>query len=106
MPVQYMDEGFRPHMDRGFKAALIRLETSSLDVDPDGETAQHSRAMVEHVLTLESEPIPAVTAELFAEAIAVADAIREAQGKRPVTPARAGTFWEVLKELIDSVREQ
>jgi hypothetical protein len=106
MPIQYMDEGFRPHMDRGFKAASALLEPSSVGLDLDGETAQRSRAMVQHVLALESEPVPAVTAELFAEVITVAGAIREAQGRRLVSPSRAGAFREILKELIDSIRER
>jgi hypothetical protein len=42
---------------------------------------------------------------MFAEAIAVADAIREAQGPRPVTSFAARDYWEV-KKLIDSVRER
>jgi hypothetical protein len=57
-------------------------------------------------LSLEPERVPAITAELFAEAITVADAVREAQGRGPVTSYRARDFWEILKELIDSVIEK
>jgi hypothetical protein len=62
-------------------------------------------AMVEHILALEPERVPAVTAELFAEAIAVANAMRQTQGRGPVTSFRARDFWEILKDLIDSVLE-
>lgn len=93
-------------MDRGFQTAKTRLEPSRLDWDQDGESAKHSRALVEHILALEPERVPAVTAELFAEAIAVANAVRQAQGRGPVTSFRARDFWEILKDLIDSVLEQ
>lgn len=106
MTIQYMDDGFAPHVDRGFATARTRLEPSRLAEDQDGDTAKHSRALVEHILALESERVPAVTAELFAEAIAVANAVRQAQGRGPVTSFRARDFWEVLKDLIDSVLEQ
>jgi hypothetical protein len=106
MAIQYMDNGFGPHLDRGFATAKTRLEPGGLGLDRDGETEKHSRAMVEHVLAQEPERVPAITAELFAEAIAVADAVREAQGRGPVTSFRARDFWEILKDLIDSVLEQ
>jgi hypothetical protein len=106
MPIQYMDEGFGGYVKRGFQAASERLEPSKLEVDPGGERGQHSRSMVEHILALEAERVPAVTAELFAEAIAVADAVREDQGKGLVTSFRARDFWEILKELVDSVLDQ
>ena len=106
MTIQYMDDGFAPHVDRGFDTAKARLEPSRLRTDRDGEIGKHSRAMVEHILSLESERVPAVTAELFAEAIAVANAVRQAQGRGPVTSLRARDFWEILKDLIDSVLEQ
>ncbi len=102
MTIQYMDDGFAPHMDRGFASAKTRLEPSRLSLDQGGETEGHSRALVEHVLALEPERVPAVTAELFAEAIAV----RQAQGRGPVTSFRARDYWEILKDLIDSVLEQ
>jgi hypothetical protein len=101
-----MDNGFGPHVDRGLQAATARLEPSLLNVDSGGERGQHSRDMIEHILALESERVPAVTAELFAEAIAVADAVREAQGRGPVNSFRARDFWEILKDLIDSVLEK
>lgn len=106
MTIQYMNNGFAPHVDRGFEAATSRLEPSTLGWNQDGETAKHSRAMVEHILASEPERVPAVTAELFAEAIAVANAVRQAQGRGPVTSFRARDFWEILKDLIDSVVEQ
>jgi hypothetical protein len=106
MTIQYMDDGFAPHMDRGFASAKTRLEPSGLSLDQGGETEGHSRALVEHVLALEPERVPAVTAELFAEAIAVANAVRQAQGRGPVTSFRARDYWEILKDLIDSVLEQ
>ncbi|MEV8151050.1 hypothetical protein AB0O52_23300, partial [Arthrobacter sp. NPDC080073] len=59
-----------------------------------------------HILSLEAERVPAITAELFAEAIAVTDTVREAQGRGPVTSYRARDFWEILKELVDSVLDQ
>lgn len=106
MTIQYMDDGFAPHVDRGFETARTRLEPSRLVGDLGGETAQHSRALVEHVLALEPERVPAVTAELFAEAIAVANAVRQAQGRGPVRSFRARDVWEILKDLIDGVLEQ
>lgn len=106
MKIQYMDDGFAPHVDRGLKTAMTRLEPDRPVGDQGGETAQHSRALVEHILALEPERVPAVTAELFAEAIAVANAVRQAQGRGPVTSFRARDFWEILKDLIDSVLEQ
>lgn len=106
MTIQYMDDGVTPHIDRGFETAKTRLEPSRLGWGQDSETVKHSRAMVEHILALEPERVPAVTAELFAEAIAVADAVRQAQGRGPVTSFRARDFWEILKDLIDSVLEQ
>lgn len=106
MTIQYMDDGFAPHMDRGFASAKTRLEPSRLGWDQDGETEAHSRALVEHVPALEPERVPAVTAELFAEAIAVANAVRQAQGRGPVSSFRARDYWEILKDLIDSVLEQ
>lgn len=106
MSILYMDEGFDPHMDRGFESASTRLEHSGLRLEPGGDTEQHSRELVRHILGLEPERVPAITAELFAEAIAVADAVREAQGRGPVTSYRARDFWEILKELIDSVLDQ
>jgi hypothetical protein len=105
MALQYMDDGFAPHVDRGFATAKTRLEPSRLSFQDD-DTESHARAMVEHVLALEAERVPAVTAELFAEAVAVANAVRQAHGKGPVTSFRARDFWEVLKDLIDSVLEQ
>ncbi|GAA5199875.1 hypothetical protein GCM10023346_40680 [Arthrobacter gyeryongensis] len=106
MSILYMDKGFGPHVDRGFESASTRLERSGLHPEPAGETEQHSRELVRHILTLEPERVPAVTAELFAEAIAIADTVREAQGRGPVTSYRARDFWEILKELIDSVLDQ
>lgn len=106
MAIQYMDDGFAPHVDRGFATAKTRLEPSRLSFHQDDETESHARAMVEHVLAMEAERVPAVTAELFAEAVAVANAVRQAQGRGPVTSFRARDFWEVLKDLIDSVLEQ
>lgn len=50
--------------------------------------------------------VPGVTAELFAEAIAVANTLRQAQGKGPVTSFQGRDFWEILKDLVDSVLEQ
>lgn len=105
MTIEYMDDGFAPHMDRGFEAARTRLQPGKLGRD-QGETDKHSRAMVEHILSLEPERVPAVTAELFAESIAVANAVRQAQGRGPVTSFRARDFWEILKDLVDSVVEQ
>lgn len=67
MTTQYMEDGFAPHVDRGFATARTRLEPSRLVGDQGGETAQHSRALVKHILALEPERVPAVTAELFAE---------------------------------------
>lgn len=106
MTIQYMDDGVAPHVDRGFATARTRLEPSRLDAVPGGEAEKHSRALVEHILALDPEGVPAVTAELFAEAIAVANAVREAQGKGPVTSFRARDFWEILKDLIDGVLER
>ena len=106
MAIQYMDEGFAPHVDRGLATARSRLEPSRLGPDQNGEAEKHSRSMVEHILALEPERVPAVTAELFAEAIAIANAVRQAQGRGPVTSFRARDFWEILKDLIDSVLEQ
>ncbi|MCT9625979.1 hypothetical protein HWD94_12725 [Pseudarthrobacter equi] len=107
MTIQYMDDGFAPHVDRGFETAKTRLEPNRLGrPDQDRETQKHTRAMVEHILALEPERVPAVTAELFAEAIAVANALRQAQGKGPVTSFRARDFWEILKDLIDNVLER
>lgn len=104
MTIQYMDEGFAPHVDRGLATARSRLDSGG--AGPGGEAEKHSRAMVEHILALEPERVPAVTAELFAEVIAVANAMRQAQGRGPVTSFRATDFWEILKDLIDSVLEQ
>jgi hypothetical protein len=106
MTIQYMDDGFAPHIDRGFETAKTRLEPSRLGLLQEEEAAKHSRAMVEHILALEPERVPAVTAEVFAEVIAVANAVRQAQGRGPVTSFRARDFWEILKDLIDSVLEQ
>lgn len=106
MPIRYMEKGLGAHVDRGLQAAAERLEPSMLVVDAGGDRGQHSRDMIEHVLALESERVPAVTAELFAEAIAVADAVREAEGKGPVNSFRARDFWEILKDLVDGVVEQ
>ncbi len=105
MPVQYMDKRFGPHVDQGLAAAANRLGPDGL-VDSDGENERQSRALIEHVLALESERVPVVTAELFAEAIAVANAVRLAQGRGTVTSFRARDFWEILKELIDCVLDQ
>lgn len=52
MTIQYMNDGFAPHVDRGFQTAKTRLEPSRLDWDQDGESAKHSRALVEHILPL------------------------------------------------------
>jgi len=106
MTIQYMDDGIVPHVDRGFATARTRLEPSKLGLVSGGEAEKHSRALVEHILALDPERVPAVTAELFAEAIAVANAVREAQGTGPVTSFRARDFWEILKDLIDSVLER
>ena len=106
MTIQYMDDGFAPHVDRGFETARTRLEPSRLGLNRGGEAEKHSRAMVEHILAMEPERVPAVTAELFTEAIAVANTVRQAQGRGPVTSFRARDFWEILKDLIDSVLEQ
>ncbi|MEW1823822.1 hypothetical protein AB0323_23965 [Arthrobacter sp. NPDC080031] len=106
MSILYMDQGFGPHVDRGFESASTRLEHSGLAPEREGETDRHSRELVRHILSLEAERVPAITAELFAEAIAVADTVREAQGRGPVTSYRARDFWEILKELIDSVLDQ
>jgi hypothetical protein len=106
MTIQYMDDGFAPHVDRGFETARARLEPSRLAWKPGDEAEKHSRAMVEHLLAMEPERVPAVTAELFTEAIAVANAVRQAQGRGPVTSFRARDFWEILKDLIDSVLEK
>jgi hypothetical protein len=106
MAIQYMDDGFAPHVDRGLATARTRLEPSRLDPDRNGEAEKHSRSMVEHILALEPERVPAVTAELFTEAIAIANAVRQAQGRGPVTSFRARDFWEILKDLIDSVLEK
>lgn len=105
MPIQYMDEGFGPYVDRGLAAAAERLGPGKL-VDPGGESEQQSRSLIEHILALEPERVPAVTAELFAEAIAVANAVRATQGRGTVTSFRARDYWEILKELIDSVLDQ
>ncbi|PNH85648.1 hypothetical protein [Arthrobacter sp. AFG20] len=106
MTIQYMDDGFAPHVDRGLAAARARLDSGAAGRDQGGEAERHSRAMVEHILALEPERVPAVTAELFAEAIAVANAVRQSQGRGPVTSFRARDFWEILKDLVDSVLEQ
>lgn len=106
MTIQYMEDGFAPHVDRGLETARTRLEPSRLGLDQGGEAEKHSRALVEHILALEPERVPAVTAELFVEAIAVANAVRQAQGRGPVTSFRARDFWEILKDLVDSVLEQ
>lgn len=106
MRIQYMDDGVAPHVDRGFDTARTRLEPNRVSLDSGGEAEKHSRALVEHLLALEPERVPAVTAELFAEAVAVANALREAQGKGPVTSVRARDFWEILKDLVDSVLER
>lgn len=106
MTIQYMDDGFAPHVERGFETAKARLEPSRLNWNQDGDPAKHSRATVEYILALEAERVPAVTAELFSEAVAVANAVRQAQGRGPVTSFRARDFWEILKDLIDSVLEQ
>ena len=106
MTIQYMDDGFAPHVDRGLATARSRLDSGGAGWDQGGEAEKHSRAMVEHILALEPERVPAVTAELFAEAIAVANAMRQTQGRGPVTSFRARDFWEILKDLIDSVLEQ
>lgn len=106
MTIQYMNDGIAPHVDRGFTTARTRLEPSRLALNQGGEAEKHSRALVEHILALEPERVPAVTAELFVEAIAVANAVRQAQGKGPVTSFQARDFWENLKDLIDSVLEQ
>lgn len=103
---QYMDEGFGPHIEHGLESAAARLQSSGLALDGGGETEKHPRALVKHTLSLEPERVPAITAELFAEVITVADAVREAQGRGPVTAYRARDFWEILKELIDSVIEK
>ena len=106
MAIRYMDEGFGPHVERGLESAAARLQSSGLPLDGGGETEKHSRELIKHTLSLEPERVPAITAELFAEAITVADAVREAQGRGPVTSYRARDFWEILKELIDSVIEK
>jgi hypothetical protein len=106
MTIQYMDDGFAPHVDRGLETARTRLEPSRLGSKQGDDAQKHSRAMVEHILAMEPERVPAVTAELFAEAIAVANAVRQAQGRGPVTSFRARDFWEILKDLIDSVLEK
>jgi hypothetical protein len=106
MSIRYMDEGFGPHVDQGFDGASTHLERSGLRPDQGGETERHSRELVRHILSLEPERVPAVTAELFTETISVANAVREAQSRGPVTSYRARDFWEILKELIDSVLEQ
>lgn len=36
----------------------------------------------------------------------VADTIREAGGRRPVTSFRARDYWEILNELVGGVRER
>ena len=104
MTIQYMEDGFAPHVDRGLATAKTPLEPSRLGWE--GEAEKHSRSMVEHILALEPERVPAVTAELFTEAIAIANAVRQAQGRGPVTSFRARDFWEILKDLIDSVLEK
>ncbi|WP_314195229.1 hypothetical protein [uncultured Arthrobacter sp.] len=106
MTIKYMDDGFAPHVDRGVASARSRLDAGAVGRDQGGEAEKHSRALVEHILALEPERVPAVTAELFAEAIAVANAVRQSQGRGPVTSFRARDFWEILKDLIDSVLEQ
>jgi hypothetical protein len=104
--IQYLNDGISPHVDRGFATARTRLEPSRLALDQGGETEKHSRALVEHILALEPERVPAVTAGLFAEAIAVANTLRQTQGKGPVESFQSRDFWEILKDLIDSVLEQ
>jgi hypothetical protein len=79
MTIQYMDDGFAPHVDRGLASARLRLDAAAAGRDQGGEAEKHSRALVEHILALEPERVPAVTAELFAEAIAVANAVRQSQ---------------------------
>jgi hypothetical protein len=106
MSIEYMETGYKTHVDRGFETASTHLKAAGVDLDIGGDREQHSRRMVDHVLELESERVPSVTAEMFAEAIAVADAVREAQGRGPVTSFRARDYWEVLKELIDGVSER
>lgn len=106
MSIRYMDDGFGPYADRGFDAASAHLESNGLHLEPGGDTEQHSRELVKHTLSLEPERVPAITAELFAEAIAIAGAAREAHGKAPVTPYRAQSYWETLKELVDSIHDQ
>lgn len=106
MTIQYMNDGIAPHVDRGFTTARACLEPSRLALDQGGETEKHSRALVEHILALEPERVPAVTAELFAEAIAVANTLRQAQGRGPITSFQGRDFWEILKDLVDSVLEQ
>lgn len=106
MTIEYMETGYKAHVDRGFETAATHLEAAGVNMDVGGERELHSRRMVDHVLQLESERVPAVTAEMFAEAVAVADAIREAQGHGPVTSFRARDYWEILKELIGSVGER
>lgn len=59
-----------------------------------------------NIFSLEPERVTAVTAELFAEALAVANAVRRAQGRGPVTSFRARDFREILKDLVDCVVEQ
>jgi hypothetical protein len=105
MSIHYMDEGFGPYADRGFDAASAHLERNGLHLAPGRDTEQHSRDIVKHTLSLEPERVPAITAELFAEAIAIAGAAREAHGKGPVNANRAQSYWESLKELIDSIHD-
>lgn len=83
MAIQYMDDGFGPHVDRGFATAKTRLEPSRLSFHQDDETESHARAMVEHVLALEAERVPAVTAELFAEGGCRGERRSTSPGKRP-----------------------
>jgi hypothetical protein len=76
MSIHYMDEGFGPYADRGFDAASAHLERNGLHLAPGGDTERHSRDLVKHTLSLEPERVPAIAAELFAEAIAIAGAAR------------------------------
>lgn len=89
MALHHMDDGFGSYADRGFDAASAHLESNGVHLEPGGDTERHSRELVKHTLSLEPERVPAITAELFAEAIAIAGVAREAHGKRPVTPPRA-----------------
>lgn len=106
MDIEYMKTGYKTHVDRGFETASTHLKAAGVNLNIGADQEQHSRRMVDHILQLESEQVPSVTAEMFAESIAVANAIREAQGHGPVTTFRARDYWEILKELIDGVRER